>query len=220
MNCVRLSRSITKEICKLGASNFIMQGTNCLVQVVCNATLQSYGGDIYVGIMTVLNSIREIFVLPINGIVNGAQPVISFNYGAKQNLRVKAGIRFNTLIGSTYTMLAWICIVLFPRFWFGIFSDDLQMMDTGISALKIYFFGFVFMSLQFAGQSTFQALGDAKHAIFFSLLRKAIIVTPLTFLLPMLGFGVHGVFLAESISNAIGGLACYVTMRRTIYRKL
>lgn len=219
-SCIRLHKSITKDICKLGTSNFIMQGTNCLVQVACNATLQSYGGDVYVGIMTVLNSIREIFVLPINGIVNGAQPVISFNYGAKQNDRVKAGIRFNTLIGSGYTMLAWICIVLFPKFWFGIFSDDLQMMDTGISALKIYFFGFVFMSLQFAGQSTFQALGDAKHAIFFSLLRKAIIVVPLTLLLPILGFGVHGVFLAEPISNAIGGLACYITMRRTIYKKL
>ena len=217
---IRLHKSITKDICKLGTSNFIMQGTNCLVQVACNSTLQSYGGDVYVGIMTVLNSIREIFVLPINGIVNGAQPVISFNYGAKQSHRVKAGIRFNTMIGSAYTTLAWICIVLFPTFWFSIFSDDLQMMDTGITALKIYFFGFVFMSLQFAGQSTFQALGDAKHAIFFSLLRKAIIVVPLTLLLPRIGFGVHGVFLAEPISNAIGGLACYITMRRTIYQKL
>ena len=76
------------------------------------------------------------------------------------------------------------------------------------------------MSLQFAGQSTFQALGDAKHAIFFSLLRKAIIVTPLTILLPAVGFGVKGVFLAEPISNVIGGLACYTTMRMTIYKKL
>ena len=86
--------------------------------------------------------------------------------------------------------------------------------------LKLYFFGFVFMALQFAGQSTFQALGDAKHAIFFSLLRKAIIVVPLTLLLPMAGFGVKGVFLAEPISNVIGGIACYATMRMTIYKKL
>ena len=86
--------------------------------------------------------------------------------------------------------------------------------------LKLYFFGFVFMALQFAGQSTFQALGDARHAIFFSLLRKAIIVVPLTLLLPMIGFGVKGVFLAEPISNVIGGIACYATMRMTIYKKL
>ena len=217
---IRLNKSITKDIFRLGTSNFIMQGTNCIVQVACNSTLQNYGGDVYVGIMTVLNSVREIVNLPIGGIVNGAQPVISFNYGAKQNDRVKAGIRFNTLIGALYTMIAWICIVAFPKLWFRIFSDDLQMMDAGIDALKIYFFGFVFMAFQFAGQSTFQALGDAKHAIFFSLLRKAIIVVPLTLVLPMLGLGVKGVFLAEPISNAIGGLACYITMRRTIYRKL
>ena len=97
---------------------------------------------------------------------------------------------------------------------------NLQMMELGIGALKIYFFGFVFMAFQFAGQSTFQALGDAKHAIFFSLLRKAIIVVPLTLLLPPLGPGVNGVFLAEPISNAIGGLACYTTMRWNVYKKL
>ena len=218
--CVRPEKQIVKSICKLGTSNFIMQGTTCLVQIACNSTLQSYGGDVYVGIMTVLNSIREITMLPINGIVNGAQPVISFNYGAKKNDRVKAGIRFNTFVGSAYTLFAWLMIVVFPRFWFGIFSDDLRMMDLGIGALKIYFFGFVFMAFQFAGQSTFQALGDAKHAIFFSLLRKAVIVVPLTLLLPRMGLGVSGVFLAEPISNALGGLACYITMRMTVYRKL
>ncbi len=217
---VRINKEITKDIVKLGTANFIMQGTNCLVQVVCNATLQNYGGDLYVGIMTVANSVREIFMLPISGIVNGAQPVISYNYGAKAYERVKSGIRFNTLIGSAYTMFAWGLILLFPKFWFGIFSDDLQMLEIGVEMLKIYFFGFVFMALQFAGQSTFQALGDAKHAIFFSLLRKAIIVVPLTLLLPMLGFGVKGVFLAEPISNVIGGFACYTAMRMTVYKKL
>ena len=105
---IRIKKGITKEIFRLGMSNFIMQGTTCAVQVACNSTLQSYGGDVYVGIMTVTNSVREIFMLPIVGIVNGAQPVISFNYGAKEYKRVKAGIRFNTLIGSGYTMLAWL----------------------------------------------------------------------------------------------------------------
>ncbi|MBQ2934779.1 MAG: MATE family efflux transporter [Lachnospiraceae bacterium] len=217
---IRLEKRIVKAICKLGTSNFIMQGTNCLVQVVCNTTLQTYGGDVYVGIMTVLNSVREIFGLPVSGIVNGAQPVISFNYGAKKNDRVKEGIRFNTYIGTAYTMLAWILVVTFPKFWFSLFSDDMQMMNLGIGAMKIYFFGFVFMALQFAGQSTFQALGDAKHAVFFSLLRKAIIVVPLTIVLPLAGLGVSGVFLAEPISNVIGGLACFLTMRRTVYKRL
>ena len=220
LNNIRINKGRTMEIFKLGTSNFIMHGTNCLVQVACNSTLQTYGGDLYVGIMTVVNSVREIFILPINGIVSGSQPVISFNYGAKEYRRVKSGIRFNTLIGSVYTMGAWVLILLAPKFWFGIFSDDLTMMNAGIEMLKIYFFGFVFMALQFAGQSTFQALGDAKHAIFFSLLRKAIIVVPLALILPKVGFGVKGVFLAEPISNVIGGIACYATMRLTVYKKI
>ena len=217
---ITIRKDITKDICKLGTASFIMQGTNCLVQVTCNATLQAFGGDLYVGIMTVTNSVREIFSLPVMGITSGAQPVISYNYGAKQYGRVRSGIRFNTFIGIGYTMIAWLLVVIFPGFWFGIFSDDLSMMAPGIEAMKIYFFGFVFMAFQFAGQSTFQAVGDAKHSIFFSLLRKAIIVVPLTLLLPRLGFGVLGVFMAEPVSNFIGGLACYITMRLTVYKKV
>lgn len=217
---IRLNKLITWDICRLGASNFIMQGTNFLVQVVCNSTLARYGGDLYVGIMTVTNSVREIFVLPINGIISGAQPVISFNYGAKAYDRVKSGINFNTALGVVYTALAWLVVIIFPKFFFNLFSDDPMLMNAGTEALKIYFFGFVFMALQFAGQSTFQALGDAKHAIFFSLLRKAFIVAPLTLILPYIGFGVNGVFLAEPVSNVIGGIASYTTMRLTAYRKL
>ena len=217
---IRIRRDITRDIFRLGTANFIMQGTNCLVQVACNSTLQRYGGDLYVGIMTVVNSIREIFMLPLSGMVGGSQPVISYNYGAKAYDRVRSGIRFNTVMGASFNTIAWVLVILFPRFWFSIFSDDAATIAAGVGALNIYFFGFVFMAFQLAGQTTFQAVGDAKHAITFSLLRKAIIVAPLTFLLPRLGFGVDGVFLAEPISNIIGGLACYITMRRTVYRDI
>ena len=217
---LRINGKITKNIFRLGTSNFVMQGTNCLVQVACNATLQGYGGDLYVGIMTVASSVREVCGLPVNGLVNGAQPVMSYNYGAGKYDRVRKAINFNTLLGAIYTMLAWIAILLFTRFWIDLFTDDVLLLEKGISALRIYFFGFVFMALQFAGQSAFQAMGDAKHAVFFSLLRKAFIVVPLTLLLPKLGFGVQGVFLAEPISNVIGGLASFLTMRRVIYKKL
>ena len=219
-SCIRADRRTTGQIVKLGTANFIMQGTNFLVQVACNTTLQRFGGDLYVGVMTVTNSVREIFMLPVSGIINGAQPVISFNYGARAYDRVRSGIRFNTWVGSVYTVIAWGIIVLLPEFFFGIFNDDAAMIAAGVPMLKLYFFGFVFMAFQLAGQTTFQALGDAKHAIFFSLLRKAFIVVPLTLLLPQLGFGVTGVFLAEPISNVIGGLACYSTMRLTVYRRL
>ena len=94
------------------------------------------------------------------------------------------------------------------------------MVSQGGSALRLYFFGFFFMAFQFTGQSAFTALGYARHAVFFSLLRKAIIVLPLTLALPRLGFGVDGVFLAEPISNAIGGLACFLTMYFVVYKRL
>ena len=217
---IRPDRGIAKEIAKLGTASFIMQGTNCLVQVVCNSTLQLYGGDVFVGVMTVTNSVREIFMLPASGLTGGAQPVISFNYGAKKYRRSMEGINFTAVISASYTLLAWLVVFAFPGIWFGVFSSDPQLMEQGTDMLRIYFFGFVFMALQTSGQTAFQALGDAPHAIFFSLLRKAIIVTPLTLLLPRMGFGVRGVFLAEPISNIIGGLACFLTMRMTAYRRL
>jgi len=218
--CMKLKWKHVSEISKLGMAGFFMQGTNCLVQVVCNATLRVHGGDLYVGIMTVINSVREILALPIMGITNGSQPVISYNFGARKFKRVKQGIRFTAFIGIGYTVLAWIFVVLSPGFLMSVFTDDVLMIETGIKSLHLYFFGFFFMAFQFTGQSTFTALKYSKHAVFFSLLRKAVIVAPLTILLPKLGFGVDGVFLAEPISNAIGGLACFITMWFTVYRKL
>lgn len=217
---MRLRKEIALSITKLGVSNFIMQGTTCVVQVACNTTLQLFGGDLFVGIMTVTNSVREIFMLLVVGLGSGSQPVISFNYGAKKYDRVRKGINFNAFAAATYTIIVWLLVVIFPRVWFGIFTDDASMIDAGAGMMRIYFFGFVFMAFQFAGQTAFQALGDARHAITFSLLRKVIIVVPLTLLLPRLGFGVKGVFMAEPISNIIGGLACYTTMRLTAMRKI
>ena len=219
-NNLILRTAVVWDITKLGLTNFIVQLTACGVQITCNATLQTCGGDLYVGVMTVLNSIREIFTLPVMGIVNGALPVISFNYGAGDYDRTRAGIRFNALSGAIYTLFAWLLVLILPGFFIGVFTDDPTVAQVGIPMLRIYFFGFVFMALQFAGQTAFQALKDARHAIFFSLLRKAVIVIPLTLALPAVGFGVKGVFLAEPISNIVGGTACFVTMLLTVYRRL
>ena len=212
--------SIVKKVITLGVAGFIMQGTNCLVQIACNTTLSQFGGDLYVGVMTVLNSVRSVLELPLSGLISGAQPVMGFNYGAKLYGRVKESIRFTALCGTAYNVFAWIMVLLFPEFIIRVFSSDPQLIAAGAGALKVYFFGFFFMSFQFAGQTTFQALGFARYAIIFSLLRKAIIVTPLSLLLPRMGFGVMGVFLAEPISNFIGGLACFTTMYFKVYKKL
>ena len=214
---------IIKRITGLGTAGFMVQGTNCLVQVVCNVTLKAWGGslgDLYVGVMTVINSIREISSLPVMGLTSGAQPVLGFNYGAGENGRVKEGIRFMGLLGLAYTVIIWIVILMKPDLFLHIFTNDPEMLSHGIKPILIYFFGFCFMAMQFTGQASFTALGFSKRAIFFSLFRKAIIVVPLTILLPYLGIGVYGVFMAEPISNLVGGAACFTTMYFTVYRKL
>lgn len=201
------------SIAALGLSGFMMAITNSIVQVVCNATLSSYGGDLYVGVMTVINSVREIVTMPVSGITNGSQPVISFNYGAGQKERVKTAIRFMSVSCICYTILIWGILHLFPVFFIHIFNTEAALVEAAVPSMKIYYFGFFMMSLQFSGQTVFQALGKAKYAIFFSILRKVIIVTPLTLLLPRLvSPAVNGVFMAEPISNFIGGAACFFTM--------
>lgn len=217
---IGVSKERLKRIVSLGLPGFVMQGTNSLVSIVCNNQLQSYGGDLYVGIMTILNSVREMLSLPMTGITHGTQPIIGFNYGAKKNERVKEGIRFAFTVGALYLLCAWIVIMLIPEQMIGIFSDEPETIAIGAQMLNIYFFGFVFMTFQSAGQMAFQALGYAKQAIFFSLFRKAIIVVPLTLLFPAIGFGVEGVFLAEPVSNVVGGLAAFTAMWFIIYRKL
>ena len=224
---IRLSWDRTKRICALGITGFVMQGTNSLVSISCNNQLQIFGetlmmggGDLYVGVMTVLNSVRELLSLPVGGIASGSQPVIGFNYGAGKYDRVKEGIRFSALLGAGYTLISWAVVMLIPRVMIGMFTDDAMTIDVGARMLNIYFFGFIFMAFQFAGQSTFQGLGKAKQAVFFAIFRKLVIVVPLTILLPRLGFGVEGVFAAEPVSNIVGGLCCFTTMWLTVYMKL
>lgn len=212
---------LLRKIMGLGTSGFVMAGTTGAVQVVCNATLKLYGGDLYIGVMTILNSIREVLLLPISGLTSGAQPVLGFNYGAGREDRVKRGIQIISLLGFLYTALAWLAVLVFPGFFIRIFNDTPEMLQYGIPALKIYFFAVVCMALQSAGQSTFVSLGMSGKAIFFSLLRKAVIVIPLTLLLPRLwGLGVDGVFWAEPVSDVLGGSAAFLTMLLTVYRKL
>lgn len=217
----KLKISMVGEIVSLGTAGFIMSATNCAVQIVCNATLKKYGGDVYVGVMTVINSVREILGMPVSGITQGSQPVLGYNYGAREYQRVRKGIAFTTVVGVIYTTAVWLLVMAIPEVFIRLFSDEADMLTYGIGAMKTYFFGFFMMSLQFAGQSTFTGLGRSKQAVFFSLLRKAIIVIPLTLLLPEIAdLGVNGVFLAEPVSNFIGGTACYVTMMLTVWKEL
>lgn len=218
---MRPEAALVKEITGLGLSGFIMAVTNGSVQIMCNAALQRYGGDLYVGIMTVINSVREIVTMPVNGLSSGAQPVMSYNYGAEKYDRVRSAIRFSTLCSILFSTTAWALIFFFPHFFIHLFSSESELIREGVPAMRIYFFGIFMMALQFAGQSVFVALGRSKQAVFFSLFRKAVIVIPLTLLLPALGgLGTDGVFLAEPVSNFIGGTACFVTMMLTVWPAL
>ena len=210
-----------QRITVLGIASFVMSFTDTLVQVACNATLRNFGGDLYISVMTVLNSVRQIAQTPVLAIADGASTAISYNYGARLYRRTRDAIRFMTQIAIGYTMLVWILVSLFPALFIRIFNQDAELVAAAVPALHIYFFGFVMMAFQYSGQSTFRALGRAKYAVFFSLLRKAFIVVPLTLLLPYCwNLGVSGVFAAEPVSNCIGGLACYFTMRHVVMPEL
>ena len=216
-SCLRLRADRVRKIVSLGLSGFFMNLTNSLVQMLCNATLQNYGGDLYVGMMTIINSLREVVTMPIMGMNNASQPIISYNYGAGKYARVCAGIRFNFAVSVACAALFWAAAMLFPGPLIQIFNRNPQIVEAGIPALRIYFCLFIPMSLQMAGQSVFVSLGRSKQAIFFSLLRKAVINASLTVILP-LWMGTTGVFTAEAVSQLVGGLACSLTMYVTVYR--
>lgn len=210
----------TMKIFGLGLSGFTMSITNSAVQMVNNAVLSVWGGDLYIGAMTVINSIREVVHMPVQGISNSSQPIISFNYGAGEPERVKKAIRYMSFALLIYTVSAWILVMLFSKPLILLFNDNPALMNVTVTSMHIYFQGFFMMSFQFAGQSTFTALGRSKQAVFFSLFRKVVIVIPLIYILPHIGnLGVNGVFMAEPVSNFIGGIACFATMYFTVYRK-
>ena len=218
-DCMPLAWPRVRRILGLGLSGFFVNLTNSLVQVVCNKTLFFYGGDLYVSVMTVINSIREVTFMGVQGITNGAQPVLGYNYGAECYQRVRQGIRFTVAATVGYAALIWAAAMLVPGVLIRIFNDGPELLAAGIPAMRIYFCMFVVMSLQMVSKAIYVALGRSKSAIFFSLLRKAIINAPLTVLLAI-PLGTTGVFVAEAISQLIGGLARSLTMYFTTYRPM
>ena len=200
--------SRVRRILSLGASSFVMAMTNSLVQILCNTTLQRVGGDLYVGVMTVINSVREVVTMPVSGVTNGCQPVLGYNYGAGLYRRVREGIRFTTVVTMAYSLGVWALVMVIPHVFIHIFNSEAELLSAGVPAFRIYFAAFFCMAFQFIGQSVFVSLNHSKSAVFFSLLRKA------------LGWGVDGVFWAEPISNVLGGLSCFLAMWLTVYRPL
>lgn len=210
-----------KNIISLGMAGFIMQLTNSLVTICCNNVLAVTGGDIYISVMTIVSSVRQLVETPIHAMNEGSSPILSYNYGARRPKRVrKAGIVMSIMVLG-YTAIMWGLIILAPRTLIQIFSSDTVLIDNSVTALNQYFAAFIFMDLQYIGQTFFKSLNKKKQAIFFSLLRKVFIVVPLTYFMPyVLNMGTDGVFLAEPVSNVIGGSLCFITMLCTVLPEL
>lgn len=214
---LKLNWERSRRIMGLGSAGFVMSSTNGVVQIACNLTLRSFGGDALIGIMTVLMSVRDLIFEPTKCLTHSAQPVIAYNYGAGIRPRIYEAVRFMTWVTVLYLGAAWLLIFLFPEYILRLFNADGHILEAGVHALHIYFFGFFFMAFHSCGQSTFVGLGMSKKAIFFALFRKILIVVPLTLLLPhCFGLGSDGVFLAEPISNVLSGIVCFGVMWLTL----
>lgn len=218
-----IDRKLLRDIVRLGLTGFTFKVTNSLTQAIVNIMLKAWGGalsTLYVGAMSLINSVREIVSLPNNGIVAGGQNVMSYNYGAKKYRRVSECIRFIFLCGLLVNTAVWAMILFAPEPLISLFTGDQALIATTAECARIYFGAFPFMALQLTGQSTFVSLNRPALALVFSTLRKVVLVAPLTLLLPGLGLGVQGVFWAELISQVTGASACFITMYLLIWRRM
>ena len=202
--CMVLRWKVLLPVLALGVSPFIMQSTESLLSVVLNTSLLKYGGDVAVGAYTVIASIMQVINLPLQGLTQGAQPITSFNYGAGNMDRVRKSVRLLLTCCLTYSCLFWLCIMLIPQVFIGIFSSDPELMDTAVWAARIFLFGCFAFGAQTGFQQSFLALGQAKVSLLLALLRKIVLLIPLIYLLPLFfPDKLFGVFVAEPIADIL-----------------
>ena len=194
------NKEILKKTATLGISPFIMQSTESLVLLTLNSGLQKYGGDLYVGSMSILTSVLQLITVPVSGITQGIQPVISYNFGAGNRKRVLQTFKGMLGVCLTVTMIMGGIGVLFPHIYVGIFTESHDLSSLTIKFMPIFILGMCIFGIQQAIQGTFLALGQAKFSIFIALLRKVILLVPLAIILPIF-IGVKGIYLAEPIAD-------------------
>ena len=188
----------------LGLAAFIMQSSESMISVCFNSSLLRYGGDVAVGAMTILSSVMQFAMLPLQGIAQGAQPISSYNYGARNADRVRQTFRLLLRVCLVYSMVLWAGIMLFPRGFAGIFTPDAELLDFTARALRIYCAMLFLFGIQSACQITFVSIGNAPCSILVAVLRKFVLLLPLIFLLPsLLPDKVTAVYLAEPVADVI-----------------
>lgn len=212
---------IALAIVALGISPFIMQSTESLVLISLNNQLLKYGGDLAVGAMTIMSSIMQMIMLPIMGISQGAQPILSYNYGAKQMDRVKKAFKLQIICCIAYTTVMWAMLMLIPEVFVGIFNSKQELIDITSWSIRIYFAGIFVFGAQGACQQTFLALGQAKTSLILALLRKVILLVPLIFILPACvadANKLQAVLTAEPVADILAALTTVVCFA-IFYRK-
>ncbi len=205
-------KEIVFSILSLGVSPFIMQVTECLIQLTFNNGMLKYGNDLYVALMSILFSLTQLIWMPMNGFSQGAQPVIGYNYGAGKLQRVKKAFKVQFIVNLSFSIAAIGMVELFPKFFLGLFTNDAELINIGINTTRLFLVGLAVMGAQSACQQTFLALGEAKISVFLACLRKVILLFPLALILPKVGgMGIWGLLLAEPVSDVIAA-TCTTTM--------
>ena len=207
---LKIDKKIIFSIVSLGVAPFIMQATESLVLISLNNQLSKYGGDLAIGAMTIMSSIMQMITMPLMGLTQGAQPIISYNFGAKNIDRVKKTFKLLLISCLTYSTVMVVLLMIFPEFFVGIFNDKPELVEITSWSIKIYFSGMFIFGAQIACQQTFLALGQAKISLLLALLRKVILLVPLIFILPMfMKKGLQAVLIAEPVADIV---ACFTTI--------
>ena len=217
LKLVRPDKSLILKIAALGIAPFVMQSTESLVTITFNTGLQRYGGDLYVGSMSILMSIMQLIVIPVNGITQGVQPIVSYNYGAGNRLRVKETVIRLVSVCLLGTLILAGVAIFCPGIYASMFTNDAELVALTCRIMPIFFLGIAIFGIQAACQSTFLALGQAKVSLFIATLRKIILLIPLALILPKF-LGVKGIYIAEPVSDVISvivtSVLCVITLKR------
>lgn len=213
---MRLEGAVVGQIAALGVAPFIMQSTESLVTVTLNSGLQFYGGDLYVGTVTIMQSVMQMVVMPVQGITQGVQPILSYNFGAKNFGRVRKAFRLLLRTALTVTIASFLLVAFMPERLALIFNNDQELVALVGKVMPIFFGGIWAFGAQMACQATFMALGQAKTSLFLALLRKVILLVPLAVILPMATGNVMGVYVAEPVADI---LASAITLTLFLSRR-
>ncbi len=204
---LKLEKSIILPCLALGISSFVMVATESILSISFTSSLSKYGGDIAVGAMTIITSVGQLVTMPLQGICQGGQPIISYNFGARNSDRVKQAFFTQFKVCVTYSTICWLVLLVIPQVFAGIFSPDAALVEYTSWALRIYMAGIISVGFQISCQQSFMALGQAKVSLFLAVLRKIILLIPLIFILPLiLENKVFAVFLAEPVSDIIAAI--------------